>query len=182
AVVVGVPDHELDVQLVELLTHPVEARFRLRAGAGGVEVEDQRLAGFGVAAVRVTGFGEELLRLRDRFSLRPAVDPVVDITVDPGLSLGVAEDAGWDRALHRDPPSVPEDGDRLFLVDGDADRLSQLPGRFRISPHHRIEHVEPKIEGARLDARHQTDSLFLHLRGQIALSLASALSPPIESV
>jgi hypothetical protein len=60
AVVVGAAHHQLHVELVELLLHPVEPRLGVGAARHGVEIQHQRLAGLRVAAVRVARLGQQL--------------------------------------------------------------------------------------------------------------------------
>jgi hypothetical protein len=153
-------------QPVELLGQPVDARLAAQAGAGGVEIDHQRFAGRRIAAVRPAGFGQQPLRLVDRLALRLPVHPVIHAGVHAGAAVAVAEDAGRQRRLARQAPTVLEDGNELFLIERDADGLAQLARALAQAADHRVEQVEAHVHGGGRHRCLQPDALRLHVVAQ----------------
>ena len=96
AVVVSTARHQLQIYLGELLAQPVQARLAAHAGAGGIEVDHQRLPGLFIQAAGITRFGEQFPGLADGFAFGCAIHPVIHRVVYAGLAFAIAEDARRD--------------------------------------------------------------------------------------
>jgi len=168
-VVVGGANFELHVQLGELLDHPVE--FGLVLGRGNalvVVVQHQRFSGFLVAAVRVSGLGQQDFGVVDRAPHELAVDQFVRHRVHAGgRAVARAEQPARQRPVRRLTRLLREDAAVAFFpVDGDRQCVAQLAvfglllGRVALADH-RIEPVEAQVPVVRLDAAGKAHAAFL---------------------
>jgi hypothetical protein len=72
---IGRTHHQLHVDLGKLPGQPVETRLLAHAAAGGIEIDNQRLAGLGVATVRVAAVGQQFFGRLDRLAFAAGRPP-----------------------------------------------------------------------------------------------------------
>ena len=111
--------HELDVDLSQLFGKPVRTRLRFRANQRRIEIQSQWFAGSGINAVGISGLAQQAFRMRHRFSLCPAIDPVVNVGIDTLLTFPVAENTRRQGALSGDTAAIAKDRNQLLHVHRD---------------------------------------------------------------
>ena len=168
AVVVGGAHFELHANLGKLAHIPVQRRLVGAARGVDVKVQHQRLAGLGVAPIGVAGLGQQLFGLvqaaAHRFFVRAFA---VDHRVKGGGSVfAVAKQRGRYRAGGSHALAAHEDGDVLFPVNGNGQRLAQLAVALGLLwrgalAHHRVHPVVAHVPGAGLYRRGQANALVL---------------------
>ena len=112
---------------------------------------------------------------------RPACQPI-DVAVDAGLAVAVAEDAGRQRPLHGQAQAVLEDGDGFFLVDGDGDGLAQGALFRAVTADGVVEHVQAGVEDRRHHAGTQAHAARAHGVGELELAPGAKIHHLVEAV